>query len=96
MAVTSTTFLRANPEFAAAGAQLVVAKLAEAALRINAADWGTAYDLAHSLMTAHLLWSSPFGSSMRLDGGSDAGRSRYLEEFERLRLERLPRMLVLR
>ena len=75
---------------------LVKSALDQAAPRVDVAVWGNAYDVAHSLMTAHLLWSSPFGASMRLDGDTAAGRSRYLEEFERLRLERVPRMLVLR
>ncbi len=96
MTVTATSFMRDRKEFASAGPQLVTSTLAEAATRISAAEWGTAYDTAHSLMTAHLLWSSPFGSSMRLEGGSEASKSRYLEEFERLRLERIPRIMVLR
>lgn len=96
MAITVEAFVRARPEFESAGEALVAETLAQAAVRISSDSWGTGYDNAHSLMTAHLLWTSPFGASMRLDGASDAGRSRYLEEFERLRLERIPRMMVLR
>ncbi len=96
MAITVASFLRDRPEFEAAGEALVKATLDQAALRISAGSWGTGYDSAHGLMTAHLLWTSPFGASMRLDGDGSAGRSRYLEEFERLRLELIPRIMVLR
>jgi len=83
------------PEFNSASDSLVTAKLADAALRVNSDAFGTSYDMAHGLMTAHLLWSSPFGASMRRDGGNDDEDSRYRLEFGRLRLEVVPRVVVL-
>lgn len=96
MAVTAETFMRARQEFVPAGEALVAETLAEAATRLSSESWGNSYDNALSLMTAHLLWSSPFGAGMRLDGGGEATTSRYLQELERLRVERIPRIMVLR
>jgi len=95
MAVTSASFVRDRPEFATASPQLITSTLAVASLRVSATEYGDAYDAALSLVTAHLLWESPFGASMRLDGGGEDNESRYLKELRLLRLERIPRMAVL-
>jgi hypothetical protein len=95
MALTAATFMQERPEFESAGTQLVVATMADAALRVSAAEFGAKYDDALSLMTAHLLWTSPFGCSMRLDGGGDDNTSRYLTELRALTRENVPRMAVL-
>ena len=93
---TSTQFMMARPEFEGAGHQLVVSAMNEAALELNAAAWGTVYPTALSLLTAHKLWSSPFGSSMRLDGGSENDESRYSAQLAALRVKTIPRVMVLR
>lgn len=85
----------ARPEFSSAGTQLVAAAIAEAAREIDAGAWGNVYDTALSLLTAHKLWSSPFGASMRLDGAGEDDSSRYSAQLATLRLARIPRITVL-
>jgi hypothetical protein len=94
MALTPAIFIRDRPEFRSAGTQMVASMMVDAAKRVSAAEYGDSYDQALALMTAHLLWDSPFGASMRRDGGADAA-SPYLTELANLRLERVPRILVL-
>jgi Protein of unknown function (DUF4054) len=94
MALTATSFISDRPEFASAGVKLVASTMADARLRVSAAEYVGAYDDALSLMTAHLLWDSPFGASMRRDGGQDAA-SPYWTELAKLKLERIPRIGVL-
>ena len=94
--MTSAEFVRRFPEFASAGASLVMAALTEASARVESGAFTTTTrEIACGYYAAHLLWSSPFGSSMRLDGAGEELASPYLGEFERLRLERVPRILVL-
>lgn len=94
--MTAAEFVRRFPEFSTAGPELVVAVLKEAAARIEAGNFpGTTAGAAAGYYAAHLLWSSPFGSTMRLDSDGNELEDRYLSEFERLRLERVPRIIVL-
>lgn len=95
MALDAVKFIRERKEFESAGPELVTSTIADARLRVSADEYGAAYEDALSLMTAHLLWESPFGVSMRLDGGSDHTESRYSLELRHLKLERVPRMAVL-
>lgn len=92
--MNSATFVRRNPEFDTASDQLVREKLAEAELRLDASAWGSVYEKALEYMTADLLWKSPFGVSMRQDG-NDKAVSYYEEKFAELRMERIPRVMVL-
>jgi Protein of unknown function (DUF4054) len=94
MTVTAASFKTARPEFVTASDALVTEALATAALRVDASQYGTGYDHALSLKAAHLLWDSPFGVSMRRDGGA-AAASPYETELATLRIERVPRILVL-
>ena len=96
MAITAAEFMLSRPEFASAGTQLVAEALADAVSKVDPTTWGNQTDKAVSLLAAHSLWSSPFGASMRLDGDSEETESRYLAEYARLRLARVPRILVLR
>jgi hypothetical protein len=96
MAITVAQFVSSRPEFSSAGAQLVAEALTEARSKLDAGTWGNQYDNAVSALAAHLLWTSPFGVSMRLDGGSEESESRYLKELGRLQLARVPRIIVLR
>lgn len=84
-----SAFRTRYPEFSSASDGLVTATLADAALRVDDDAFGTSYDMAHGLMAAHLLWASPFGSGMRLDGDTEADSSRYLVEFRRLTREKV-------
>jgi hypothetical protein len=88
------TFVRQNPEFESASEGLVAAKITEAASRLDTGAWGSGYEKALEYMTADLLWKSPFGVAMRQDG-ADKAVSYYEEKFEALRLERIPRVMVL-
>jgi len=88
-------FRDARPEFdQISDDEYVQGKLDEAARQLSEDAWGDHYDDAHSLVAAHLLWNSPLGSTMRLDGGSEDSSGRYLKQFERLRLAVIPRMMV--
>lgn len=90
--MTLIVFRATYPEFKQTGDADVQIKLAEAARRISSDAFGDRYDDAHGLMAAHLLWISPFGATMRLDG--DAGGSRYAAEFAELRSETVTSILA--
>lgn len=94
--MTAAEFLRRFPEFQSAGVQLVVSKLTEAAARLSGETFlAPSLDVAQGYLAAHLLWTSPFGASMRLDSAGEELTSTYWAEYERLRLERVPRVIVL-
>jgi hypothetical protein len=93
---TASKFVYERPEFQGAGAHLVTAAMDEAARELSEADWGNVYYTALSLLTAHKLWASPFGSSMRLEGGGEEKGSRYLTQLGELQVKRIPRIMVLR
>lgn len=82
MAASAATFLVRFPEFARADADLVEAKLEEAARRVDASVWGAKADDGTYYLAAHLLAVSPFGMNARL--ASDRGSSTYLEEYRRM------------
>lgn len=88
------TFRDAYPEFASSSPGLVEAKLLEAESQISRTAFGDQYDTAHGYLTAHLLWSSPYGAGMRLEGGGESTESRYLRSFNALRLATVPRIIV--
>lgn len=92
--MTFAAFIIAYPEFAPAGRSIIEAKLAEAAGRVSEEAFGSNYDTAHGLLTAHLLWISPHGATMRKDGDGNQIESRYAIEFAELRQEVVPSMLV--
>lgn len=78
------------PEFRTAGDDLVQAILDEAALRVDPDAYGAKIDIAHGYRAAHLLASSPFGRSLRLDGAEE----RYLALLDELRTETVPGFFV--
>jgi hypothetical protein len=88
--VTADEFLDRHPEFDREGNRdLVEQTLAEAQVEIDEAGGAgalsTRYDAAHGYLTAHKLWVSPFGLSLRLDPSSDyKGESYYLEQYNRI------------
>lgn len=91
-------FIVASEEFDTAPPALVQAMLDEAALELTQAttDWGAMLNTAHRLLTAHKLWSSPFGATMRLDnGGEKEPTSRYWQQFTELQERALFPILVL-
>jgi hypothetical protein len=83
--VTVEQFLERYPEYQ--GGEFpgqVALAMADAALNVSAAVWGTLYEKGVGLLAAHYLAVSPMGRAARLE--SVAGRSTYLERFEELRL----------
>jgi hypothetical protein len=92
--VTSVEFLDRYREFETVDSVTLEATLAQAASRVSAEVYGSRYDEAHGLMVAHLLWSSPFGATLRLGGGEADGKSKYLMELHQVRREVAPRSLV--
>jgi hypothetical protein len=82
--VDSGQFLDRYPEFETASATLLEKTLVETAARLDASVFGSRFDEAHGALTAHHLWSSAFGVSLRLDGDADASESKYLAHFRRI------------
>lgn len=92
--MTYADFTTAYPEFDTMSAELVEAKLSLARKRVSEETYGDRHDEAVGLMAAHLLWTSPFGASTRLDGGDKEASNRYWDEFVRLRREVCPTIIV--
>lgn len=85
-------FLERFPEFKTAGL-LITAALTDAATRVNAVTYGDAREVAIQWMAAHILAVSPYGRSQRLV--NDDGTTNYLKEFEKIKAENTPGMIVL-
>lgn len=93
-------FLKLFPEFAETNPLLVSAKLQLAAARMGGPDysvWGppsstpgvtpSLADTAQGNLAAHLLMTSPFGTSTLLvQKKGDSSKTAYLEAFEELEL----------
>jgi hypothetical protein len=94
--LTIEEFLVRAPEFESAAEELVQGMLDEAAAELTqAGDWGGVLNTAHRLLTADKLWRSPFGATIRLDGGDSDKPSRYAEELKLLHRKTFPAVLVL-
>jgi hypothetical protein len=84
--MTADVFLKRYPEFdSAANLPLVEQTLAEVLAKLDSATFGARLDEAHGALTAHTLWSSAFGISLRLDGSGEGGKSKYLDHYESIR-----------
>jgi hypothetical protein len=80
--VTAASFRLEYPEFENAGDDLVLPKLAAAAVRTDARFFGAKYDHALGLRTADLLARSPFARDMQLIAKDDTTTySRQLTEL---------------
>ena len=94
--MTAAEFIANYPSFASTSDELITAKLGLAAQRVDPVIWGSRYNAGLAALAAHLLWTDPFGTTTRLDGGGDAKTSRYLEEFRAMVRELgIPRFMVL-
>ncbi len=84
MAVSVESFLVSHPEFTPAGAELIQAKLDEAALEVDVALWGVRADTGIKLTAAHLLAVSPFGQQARLvaKNGSTTYSTRLIDLYK--------------
>jgi hypothetical protein len=81
----ASAFLDRYPEFNGEdNTTLVDACLAEVEAELDVSVYGARFDEAHGALTAHRLWSSAFGVSLRQDGAG-GGKSKYLEHFDSIK-----------
>lgn len=93
--MNANTFRDLYPEFDQTGEDQLPLVLAETARAIDATIYGSRFDDAHGALTAHALWLSPFGVTLRLDVDPEPPlRSSYWDKFARIRREVTPRFLV--
>lgn len=91
--MTYDAFIVLYPAFTVVDETLVQAQLDEVALGLDATVYGARFDAAHGALTAHELFISPAGSSLR--GESDnADSSDYLKKFQKIRREVAPKFAV--
>ena len=69
------------PEFKAVAEGYLLAKLADASVRLSPAVFGLRTDEAHGWLTAHLAASAPWGYQARLQGTTD-GSTVYSSAFD--------------
>lgn len=86
------TFRAQRPEFAMTEDSVIEIALDDAANQMDPSIYRSKYDLAHGLLTAHILATSPMGFSTRL---SDGAESVYWPEFVKIRRMVAPRFMVL-
>lgn len=95
MALSRSGFRALYPEFDKVGDGVVDAKLVEAEARLDTTFWGDRFDLAHGLLTSHLIAISPSGRHARLDPKKASGfTSTYEREFDKLLRENYQGPLV--
>lgn len=94
--MTRAEFVARYPEFSERSDEILDGALADAAAALSSETFGSSYDRAQGLRAAHLLWTSQFGTTTRLDGDKDPEtKSRYWQEYKRLEREVVPRAIVL-
>jgi hypothetical protein len=91
--MTSAAFLTLYPQFSVVDPAQVQATLDEVALGIDATVYGTRFDAAHGALTAHELFISPAGLSLRGES-AQTDTSDYLKKFQRIRREVSPKFAV--
>lgn len=86
MPVSSADLVVRFPEFANAPADLLAARLAQAARSIDTEVWGDLADDGVAQLAAHLLAMSPFGTTAGLRAGAGANQtSIYWADYEDMR-----------
>lgn len=93
--MTRTTFVNLYPAFSPTDPDVVDAFLAEVLLGLDPNVYGNRLDAAHGALTAHELWKSPAGTSLRSET-ADLDTSDYLRKFQRIRREVTTPFAVLR
>lgn len=88
------TFRAQHPEFDMTADSAVEIALDDAATQMDPDVYRTKYDMAHGLLTAHILATSPLGFSARL-GDAMGDTSIYWPEFVKIRRMVAPRFMVL-
>lgn len=84
------TFRAEFPEFQNATDALVTALLARSALEVDSPTYGSRYDHAHGLLTAHYISCSPGGEVSRLQ--TDKSETTYGKAY--LKLQRSAAALI--
>lgn len=84
--MTSTSFLTLYPEFSPVDAGQLQGMLDEVATGLDPSVYGPRWDAAHGALTAHQLFISPAGLSIRGDS-TETDTSDYFEKFKRIRRE---------
>ena len=80
MAVTRTTLIADFPEFTGADSTMVTAKIAIATARVNSSVLGDQHDNAVTLLSCHLIATSPYNRDQRMSfGDADSYYAEYLE-----------------
>jgi diaminopimelate decarboxylase len=91
--MTSAAFLILYPAFTVVDPALVQATLDEVALGLDSTVYGNRFDAAHGAKTAHELFISPAGLSLRTDS-DNTDTSDYLKKFQKIRREVAPKFAV--
>ena len=83
MAVTAAIIKAEFPEFDELDDAVILPKIADAVLCVNAETWGDRADLGVKYMTAHLLAISPLGEQAKLV--AKTGETTYLMTFKKVK-----------
>lgn len=84
MAVTTTSFKEAFPEFAKAGTPMLEARLAHAEQLVSTDAYGDRRDQVVMLTLADLLATSPSGRDAQLEASQQPGPTTYRRQLWRL------------
>lgn len=87
MALTAASFIGLYSEFERIDQAVITQWLAIAYGRCDASLYSARLDEAVGMLTAHLIWNSPSGNSLRLDNEQPEKKSRYWREFVQVRRE---------
>lgn len=91
--MTYAAFIILYPAFTVIDQGQVQAQLDEVALGLDVTIYGTRFDAAHGALTAHELFISPAGLSLRTES-DNTDSSDYLKKFQKIRREVAPRFAV--
>lgn len=91
--MTYAAFIILYPAFTVVDQTLVQAQLDEVALGLDPTIYGARFDAAHGALTAHELFISPAGLSLRTES-DNTDSSDYLKKFQKIRREVAPKFAV--
>lgn len=84
--MTATQFSVRYPEFDTIDPDFVAAVLVEVGFGLDPTVYGNRFDAAHGAYTAHRIYVSPYGSSLRGDS-TQTDTSDHLKLFQQIRRE---------
>lgn len=88
----AAAFISKYPQFRTAGS-LIIDAIIYALPQVDKAIYGTRADLAVELLAADWLMASEWGQSLR--GENDVGPSRFRQQFDEIKMQVAPRMIVI-